>query len=1025
MQSKGVVKFFALVLIVVCLWQFFLVFPTQKVEKQATDYAAARAAGDPVKDKELQSVYLDSMSSEVIFSIPFIKKFTYQDLKSQQLAMGLDLKGGMSVILQVDLKDFMVALSNNSKDPVFLAALETAEKQLATSQTDFISLFVADFKKNAAGKKLADVFSLNQSFKDRINFQTSDDEVTRIIREEADQTVDQTFKRLKERIDKLGVVQPNVSLDQARHLIVVELPGISNPERARSFLQAAAKLEFWDVYRISDPGIQQAFLQANDKLKKINPNTSETPLIDTEAPKLDTVYAVDSLGNVDSTSFTVDTLATDTTSLAADQGPLFDHFQLNQAGTMSPAVMGLADKNKRNLISELLGNPAVKALFPPDIEFRWGKDPAQNLDDAAASDVVLYELYAIKKQAGKEQAPLEGDRVTGASPSQDGQTGEVAVSLKMDNLGAKTWGQMTTKAYNDGNREIAIMLDGEVVSAPRVINPILSGDSQITGNFSVQEARDLSNILQVGKLPARTKIIQENLVGPSLGQENIDKSINALIFGFGIVVLFMFLYYSRAGIISVIALFANIVFIIGTLASIGTVLTLPGIAGIVLTIGMAVDANVIIFERIREEHRAGKTLLNAIKEGFQHSYSAIIDANVTTILTAWVLIYFGLGPIKGFGVVLFVGVCSSLFTAVLLSRLMIDWWTGKGRNLSFWTSWSEKILSNVNIDWMSKRKYAYMFSGALILLSIAAIVFKGFDLGVDFKGGYSYNVQFEKPVSADQIRTALTTAFEGATPVVKAVDVTNTYNITTSYLINDPADDAADRVMTKLFEGVNGLVGGNLNIESFKSAEAAGTHITSSSKVGPTVADDIKDSSFLATFFGLLLIFIYLFIRFSNWQFSLGAVAALTHDVIITIGMFALLHGILPFSMEIDAAFIAAILTVIGYSVNDTVIVFDRIREFIKSYSGRPKEEVFNLAINNTLSRTLITSGTTVIVVLALFIFGGGSIKGFAFALLIGIGFGTYSSVFIASAFAVDLLKEIKTKKVEKKKEGSFSKTKA
>ena len=615
----------------------------------------------------------------------------------------------------------------------------------------------------------------------------------------------------------------------------------------------------------------------------------------------------------------------------------------------------------------------------------------------------MYALYAIKKERGGDRAPLEGDRVIDARSQPDPNTGEVLVSLAMDNKGAKIWGEMTTEAAQDNNRELAIVLDDEVVSAPRVNEPILSGDSQIQGDFTIQEGTDLANILQIGKLPAKTKNIQEALVGPSLGQENINRSLQSLLIGFSLVLIFMIIYYGVGGVVSIIALFANLFFIFGALSSYGTVLTLPGIAGIVLTIGMAVDANVIIFERVREELRGGKSMLTAIRDGFQHSYSAIIDANVTTILVAMILAYFGLGPIKGFAVVLIIGVISSLFTAVLLGRLMIDWWTGQGREMSFWTSISEKWFGNIGIDWLGKRKIAYVISGTIIVLGIGSFVLRGFELGVDFKGGYSYNVELIESidVSAEDIRKELTTAFESE-PVVKAVDASNTFNITTAYLINDDADDAEDRVMAKLFEGFNQIHGGNLELDQFKSPEGIGTHVTSSSKVGPTIADDIQKSSIKATVFALLIIFFYIFIRFNRWQYSLGAVAALFHDTLIVLSIFSLGYGILPWSMEIDQAFIAALLTVIGYSINDTVVVFDRIREYLNTYISVPKTEVINRAVNSTISRTLITSLTTLFVVLILFVFGGGSIKGFAFALVIGIIVGTYSSVFIATPLMND-----------------------
>jgi len=1019
MQGKGVVKFFLVVMTLVTLVQYFFILPTQKVEKAADKFA--RQATQDMEEglqkaafKMKRAEYLDSMSSEEVFRIPMLKSYTYQELKSQQLALGLDLKGGMSVVLQVDLREFIRALANDSKDPTFLEALDRASQAQKNAQEDFVTLFSNSWRELAGEKRLAPIFTRNEALRDQINYETSDGEVVRIIRKKADETVDLTFKLLKERIDKLGVTQPNVSLDAARDLIIVELPGIDNPERARTFLQAAAKLEFWNVFRITDPGIQQSFIAANERLAK----TMGTGELEREILRIDTAYAADSLGNVDSSQIAgIDTVYNDA---LANQGPLFDVLTLNTTGSQGLAVLATAKRNQRRYVDSLLNREDIKSLFPRDLVFRWSKDPAKNYETGELTED--FELHGLKM--GRDNKPaLSGDHVVDASANPDPQTNEVAVSLKMDNTGAKIWGQLTTEAAQDNNREIAIVLDDEVVSAPRVINPILTGDSQITGNFSIQEGKDLSNILQIGKLPAETQIIQESLVGPSLGAENISKSTWALTLGFMVVLTFMIFYYAGAGIISIVALILNIFFIFGALASLGTVLTLPGIAGIVLTIGMAVDANVIIFERVREELRSGKSLLVAINDGFQNSYSAIIDANVTTLLTAAVLAYFGLGPIKGFAVVLMIGVLSSLFTAVLVGRLITDWWASKGRNLTFSTRISENVLANLNVDWMSKRSIAYMVSGTLIMAGLISFFTRGFDLGVDFKGGYSYNVTFDasQPVGAPELRQALAVAFEGNTPIVKAVDTENTYNVVTDYLIDDDSEDAAGRVMAKLYEGVNGLVGGNIDFEQFKASDGSGTHVTSFSKVGPTIADDIQASAFEATVFALLLIFLYIFIRFSSWQYSLGAVAALFHDTLITLGVFSLFHGILPFTLEIDQAFIAAILTVIGYSINDTVIVFDRIREYLNNYTKRPKEEVINMAINSTLSRTVITSLTTLFVVAVLFAFGGSSIKGFAFAILVGIMVGTYSSIFVATPIMSDLSGELKTRESKKEKKG-FSK---
>jgi len=1010
MQGKGIIKFFLVVMVLVCLVQVLYVFPTNRIEREAENYAQSLTTAmtdGPDKTttyKMHRTSYLDSMSSEVVFSIPLLKEFTYQELKSRQLALGLDLKGGLSTVLQVDLKEFLQALSNDSKDATFLAALDAASAAQANTQSDYVALFADAWNASADGKKLADVFVRNEAMRDQMNNSTSNGEVIRMVREKADEAVDLTFKRLKERIDKFGVTQPNISLDKARDLILIELPGVDNPERAKEGITRGAKLEFWNVYRISDQGIQGAFEAADNKLKSGSDNTASV--------RIDTLYdIVDNLGNIDSTQFTLDTVST----LAGSRGKLLSKLQLNTAGAYSLAVMGQAKKNDRKTITEMLDREDIKSLFPRDLKFYWAQKAATDVDGNKTKN---YELYAIRKERGKDTPPLAGDLVTDASANPDPQTGSVNISLKMNNKGAKIWGQMTTKAAQDNNREIAILLDDEVVSAPRVINPILSGDSSITGQFTMQEGQDLSNILQIGKLPANVRIIQEALVGPSLGQENINRSITSLLIGFGLVFLFMILYYGTGGIVSILALLLNIVFIFGALASFGTVLTLPGIAGIILTIGMAVDANVIIYERIREELREGKSLLASIEDGFANSYSAIIDANVTTLLTAFVLIYFGLGPIKGFAVVLAIGVISSVFTAVLVGRMLIEWWTGKGNELTFWTGFSKNMFSDLKIDWLSKRKIAYMISGTIIGLGIISFVARGFELGIDFKGGYSYNIEFDQDVDPEQIRAALSADdVFGSTPIVKAVDTDNTYNVTTSYLIDSTDKEAAKQVMDKLYQGISTIT--TVDKAQFIQPDGVGTHVSSSSKVGPTIADDIRSSAFWASAFALLLIFLYIFIRFSKWQYSAGAVAALAHDTVVVLALFSLGHGILPFSLEIDQNFIAAILTVIGYSINDTVVVFDRIREFMNTYIGKTKHEIINMAINSTVSRTVITSLTTLFVIAILFVFGGSSIKGFAFALLVGVIVGTYSSIFVATPIMSDLTGDLKPK--ESKKKRSFS----
>lgn len=1004
MQGKGIVKFFLVVMALVTLVQYIFILPTRKVERSAEEYAqnASATIQDAVQRKavmkQARAAYLDSMSTETVFKIPYLKSYTYQELKAQQLALGLDLKGGMSIILQVDLKEFIRALAQNSKDPTFVEALEEASKAQQGTQQDFVSLFATAWRSKANGKTLAPIFQRNEALRDDINYNSSDGDVIRALRRKSDETVSQTFELLKQRIDKLGVVQPNVSLDAERDLILVELPGIDNPERARNYLQAAANLEFYETYRISDAGIMQALTEANTKLGQLMGGQQT----EREILRIDTTFVTDSLGNADRSKIaSLDTIYNDMA------GPLFAALTPNAQGVMGQAIMGTANRNKMASVMAMLSRPEVASLFPADAAFRWGRNPIVNQETNEPTDE--YELYAIK--VGRDgKAPLSGEHVTTASAQPDPNTNQIAVSLQMDNTGAKIWSRLTTAAAQDGNREIAILLDSAVVSAPRVNEPITGGSSQITGGFDIQEATDLANILQIGRLPVSTEIIQESLVGPSLGKENINRSIIALVIGFGIVMAFMIFYYAGGGMFSVAALLLNLVFIFAALASYGTVLTLPGIAGIVLTIGMAVDANVIIFERIREELREGKTLMMAIGDGFKNSYSAIIDANVTTILTAMILAYFGLGPIKGFAVVLIIGVLSSMFTAVLVSRVLIDWWVSKGREVRFGTRATEMALTGLNVDWIGRRRIAYMFSGALILAGLVAMATRGFDMGVDFKGGYSFNITFASNanVTADQLRSGLAASLGGQTPVVKSVDTDNTFNVITSYLINATEENGVkpeDRVMEALHKGVQSVAGADLSLESFKATDSEGTHVTSFSKVGPTIADDIKRSAIYAGVFALLLIFLYIFIRFSRWQYSLGAVVALFHDTLITLGIFALFHGVLPFSMEVDQAFIAAILTVIGYSINDTVVVFDRIREFLNNYVKSEPKQVINNAINTTVSRTTLTSLTTLFVVFVLFFFGGASIKGFAFALLVGIVVGTYSSIFVAAPLMYDFTK--------------------
>ncbi len=975
MQGKGVVRFFLIALIVVCLYQLFLTFKTGSVESDATSYATQMVSKpDNKQDKQFHyAKYLDSLSDKPIYSLLGVKDYTYNELKKTQLGLGLDLKGGMSVLLQVDIRSFINTLAQNNPDPAFQQALDKASERQKTEQSDYITLFANAWKETGGGKSLASLFAPNEALKDKIKFDSPDVDVLKSIRTEADKAVNETYKRIKQRIDKLGVVQPNVNLDASRDLILVELPGIQNPTLARTILQNQAKLEFWDVYRISDQAIGENLINADTKLKNMLAGT-------------------------------VDTLKKDSTSVDTTKqmaGPLLQKLAIN-ASRGGGAVIGYAAKGDRARIDTMLMRKDIRTMFPAELEFRWSQEAVKDPENLSGVNG-KYELYAIKKPRGQEEPPLDGSVVTRAVATPD-EGGKIAVSLSMNGDGAREWAKMTQQAANNGNREIAIVLDDEVVSAPRVINPITGGQSSITGDYSLEDATALANVLEVGKLPAGTHIVQESQVGPSLGAENISKSLTTMFLAVALLCAFMVLYYNRGGWVSVIALIANVFFILGILANMGTVLTLPGIAGIVLTLASAVDANVIIYERIREELRNGLSMANAVRTGFSRALPAILDANATMILTAIVLIWFGLGPIKGFGTVLLIGILSSLFTAVLVGRLITEWWLDRGGEMNYSHKWSENWLVGFHYDWIGKRKIAYAVSAIIIVIGVVSFFQRGFELGVDFKGGYSFNVQFDKPVELEAIRGPLTEAFENSSPVIKAVSTQNTYNITTSYLINEQG--SVDKVVDKLHAGLVKAGATSVDLASFKKTSSTGTHIISSSQVGPTVADDIRSSSFKSAIAALTLIFVFLLIRFRRWQFSLGAVLALFHDVLITLTFFTVLHGLVPFSLEIDQAIIACILTVIGYSVNDTVIVYDRIREFMGMFSGRKKEDVFNMAINTTLSRTLITSGTIFLVVVLLFVFGGGAIKGFAFGMLVGILFGTYSSVFIASALVVDFMSE-------------------
>ena len=1020
MQGKALIKFFTIVALLVVSYQFVLWFPTNSVEKNAEQFAAEAVADETnlVRKEELRdsfrNAYLDSVSSEIVFSIPMVKKFNYQELKQKQIAWGLDLQGGMSVVLQVDLKDLIIALASESRDNDFRTALDDAKKAQQSAQTDYVTLFGEAYAAKS-DKPLARLFAINAKLKEDVTIESSNQEVLAAIRKIAAETVESTYNLLKQRIDRFGVAQPVVSLDKTTDRITVELPGVRNPKRARKYLQATANLEFWELYENMD---------VLNQLNTLNDNLKEIARLDAEANDT-TAVAVEEgpededqieLTTEDSDSNDVISLLGDSTDVAigedsTDFGPLFSILSPNYPRTNADrnATIGYAELANLASIDAILNSEEARKVLPRGARFVWKAKPF-----VAQDGTKYYELFALNTK-GRKTSKLNGERViqSFATPNQSGPG--FAVSLSMDQEGARVWKKMTT---DNVGRQVAVVLDNKVYSAPNVNEPIPNGSTSISGGFEeVSEAADLANILSIGKLPSRPEIIEEAVVGPTLGAATVSAGLFSLIAGFVLVLLYMLGYYAMAGVIAVIALILNVFFIFGSLASFGTVLTLPGIAGIVLTIGMAVDANVIIFERIREELRSGLDWKEAITKGFSHSTSAILDANITTLIVAIILFKFGLGPIKGFATVLIIGVVCSVFSAVLIGRMIFDYFMENNKEVSVWASWSKNILSNPGIDFVAKRKIAYGISGVILTLGIVSIVTSGFELGVDLKGGRSYTVQFSDDVDIQKFKGELIASFETVgldeenvdKAIVREFSKSTQAKVTTSFLQDNIEINADSLVLFKVYEAAVAYTGNNMQYEVFAAGEpvegaAEGAfYLSASSKVGPTIADDIRNSAGYAAVLSLLFIFLYIFARFNRWQYSAGALAALVHDVLFVLSIFSIFKGILPFSLEIDQAFIAAILTVIGYSINDTVVVFDRIREVGRDLQDKASfKDIVNMAVNNTVSRTCITSLTTLFVVFVLFLFGGSGISGFAFALLIGILVGTYSSIFIATPVVVD-----------------------
>jgi len=998
MQNKGLVRLFAVALTLVCIFYLSFSVVTNSYNKKAKEYAL----GDKMKEFN----YLDSISSEKVWL-----GYTLKECREKEINLGLDLKGGMNVTLEVSVADIIRSLSDFNTSPTFNQALNLAtERQKTNSQVSYIDLFVQAYSELDPQAKLATVFSTFE-LKDKISLTTSNSDVVKVLKTEVEGAIANSFNVLRQRIDRFGVVQPNIQkLGNGR--ILIELPGIKEPERVRKLLQGSANLEFWETYDLNE--IINNIGEANKVLASLNAagGTAAPVVKDSTVAKTAEVQKTKAISDVDSLKAalakkTATASATDSTKVtekSRKENPLFAVLQINaQGGQVSRGpVVGLAQSRDTAQVNAYLNTKQVKETLPRDLGFRWGVKAIDKKGE-------IYQLYAIKVTNRDGRAPLGGDVITDARADFSQTSAYANVSMSMNAEGSKTWARMTK---DNIGKSIAIVLDGYVYSAPTVNTEITGGSSQITGNFTVEEAKDLANTLKSGKMPAPARIVQEDIVGPSLGQTAINNGLWSFIIAFLLVLVYMVVYYGLIpGLIADIALFANVFFLMGILASFGSVLTLPGIAGIVLTMGMAVDANVLIYERIREEMRHGKNMRAAIKEGFKHALNAIIDSNVTTLITGIVLVIFGQGPIKGFGVTLSFGILTTFITAVFLTRYMVEAYAARetAKELPFHTKISEHFLQNTKIDFMKIRKTMYILSGIMFLISFVSFGVRGFSLGIDFTGGRNYVVAFEKPVKTEDVKKLLKDAFEGDMPQVITIGSENQVRISTKYKIQENGTNIDNEIESKLFTSLKPMLNNNITESQFIK-----DNIKSSSKVGPTVADDIKRSAVWAVLLAIIGIGLYIMIRFREWGYTLGAVVSLAHDVVITMGLFSLFYGLLPFSMEIDQSFIAAILTVLGYSINDTVINYDRIRENVGLFPKRDRVNIINDSVNQMLGRTFSTTFTVIITLLAMFIFGGDSIRGFIFAMLFGIFIGTYSSVFIASPITVEMDKLVRMRKIKK-----------
>ena len=995
MQNKGFVKVFAVLLTLVCVFYLSFSFVTRHYTNKAKEIANG--------DLKVEQDYLDSLSNEKVM----LWNWTLKQCREMEISLGLDLKGGMNVILEVSVPDVIKALADNKPDEAFNNALATAAKQAVNSQDDVITLFIREYHKIAPDAKLSELFA-TQQLKDKVNQKSSDAEVEKVLRAEVKAAVENSFNVLRTRIDRFGVVQPNIqSLEDKMGRIMVELPGIKEPERVRKLLQGSANLEFWETYTAKE--VLPAMQSADAKLRVIlaEGTTADTDTIEavlTEATPVEkkTVSAADSLAAALKGDVTAEDKSAANMEEIKKQYPLLSILQLNSSG--QGPVIGYANYKDTADINKYLAMPEIKADLPKDLRLKWGVSPSE-FDKKGQT----FELYAIKSTERNGKAPLEGDVVTDAKDEFD-QYSKPAVSMTMNSDGARRWAQLTKQ--NIG-RSIAIVLDNYVYSAPNVNSEITGGRSQITGHFTPEQAKDLANVLKSGKMPAPAHIVQEDIVGPSLGQE----SINAGIFSFVVALILLMIYMCSMygfipGMVANCALILNFFFTLGILSSFQAALTMSGIAGMVLSLGMAVDANVLIYERTKEELRAGKGVKKALADGYSNAFSAIFDSNLTSIITGIILFNFGTGPIRGFATTLIIGILVSFFTAVFITRIVYEHFMNKDKwlNLTFTTKISKNLMTNTHFDFMGTNKKSLIIVSAIIVVCIGSFAIRGLSQSIDFTGGRNFKVQFENPVEPEQVRELISSKFGDANVSVIAIGTDKkTVRISTNYRIEDEGNNVDSEIESYLYETLKPVLTQNITLETFIDRDNhTGGSIVSSQKVGPSIADDIKTGAIYSVVLALLAIGLYILLRFRNIAYSIGSIVALSCDTIMIIGAYSLFWGILPFSLEIDQTFIGAILTAIGYSINDKVVIFDRVREFFGLYPKRDKRVLFNDSLNTTLARTINTSLSTLIVLLCIFILGGDSIRSFAFAMILGVVIGTLSSLFIASPIAYNMMKNKK-----------------